>query len=220
MEPLLEPIKYPLNFWNKDYISPGAVGSVGDTMPRVRLRQSAVDMPARYAMSGRETEKYGSNVQDGYKTSFTTGGLGAKSIERPFGYRQGFKTDVGWIHQDIVAADRSRIPRLASQPQFSWKSQVAGIERSKDTYRFDPLPGGYGPSGLVRGGSAPRVTARTGENDRGDSDPFQEYVLPDQATTSLMSNLQQGAGLQPRTSVRSQIEQNIARRGLGPRQLG
>lgn len=199
MEALLEPIKFPLNFWNKDYISPGSVGSVGDTISRVRLRQSSIDLPARYERENISAN--GSNVQDGYSTSYSTGGLGSKTVERPLPFRPSFKTNVGWRHQDIVAADRSREIKVASLPQFTWKSGLASVERAKDTLRFNPLPGGYGPSGLTRGGMNPRITSRVTSDTS--VHPFQQYELPQQPMTRLAPGVQQGEGVQPRTRLTS-----------------
>lgn len=164
MEYILEP-KYRLNVWNKNSIRPGSQGSVGDVLPQQRLKQSAPDLAPRYEeWSSKQNEVYfGSNVQNGTKESFTTAGLGARAVGRKIWRNRGFTNDVGWVHQDIVPTDRSRETKLASNPQFGWKSQVSRTYKAKVSGdKFLPLPGGYGPTGGVpRGSQFPLVVQKT-----------------------------------------------------------
>jgi len=154
----------PLNKWNKNYISPGKVGSVGDTIATTRLKQSAPELAPRYEdwNSGINEIFYGSNVQDGTESSFNTSGLGARTIQRPVYRYTGYKTAQGWEHQDIVPTDRTYNVKMAGLPQFGWKSQVASIYRAKVSGdSFLPLPGGYGPNSLPRGNQYPLLVSRS-----------------------------------------------------------
>jgi len=156
---LAPPVK-PINVWNKYYISAGAVGSVGDTMAAVRIKQSSPEMTPKYQAwnSGTMESFYGSNVQDGRMGSFMSGGTNAKTLSRGLPYRSGNRTAIGWVHQDIVPTDRTRETKQAALPQFGWKAQVANVIRAKVTGdSFLPTPGGYTQTGLPRGTQFPRV---------------------------------------------------------------
>lgn len=165
----MEVLRAPLNVWNKDSIRPGAVGSVGETNMNVRFAQSSIDLPARYSTIFNATqEKYlGANVSDGVHAGFTSGGGVAKTIRKAFGYRPGFKTAVGWRHQDIQPVDRSRTSIMGDGGQYSWQSKVAQIHNARKTGNlFTPLPGGYGQKKgeIDRGGNAPRVVKYSAPN--------------------------------------------------------
>jgi hypothetical protein len=158
----MEILRAPLNVWDKYSLRPGAVGSVGDCLIGVRLKQSAPDLNPRYEVvfSGKNEVYYGSNVSDGRHAGFTSGGGVAKTMRKPLGYRQGFKTAVGWVHQDIAPVDRTRQPFQSSLGQFGWKTTMSNIYKAKTTGdMFLPLPGGYAPKeGLVtRGSVVPRI---------------------------------------------------------------
>ncbi len=164
MQDYIVPIKRPLNLWNKYSIRPGVLGSVGDAMLQVRLKQSAPDMNPRYeSWTAKEAEKYlGSNVQDGQSKSFSSHGGGAITKMGRMRYRNSFRTQQGWIHQDIKEVDRASEPITQDQPQYSWKSQVASVERAKTTGQmFLPLPGGYEASRQTRGNNAPRIVEQS-----------------------------------------------------------
>lgn len=156
-----------VNIWDKYSIRPGAVGSVGDTMPSVRLKQSSPEMTPKYQKwnSGRLESYYGSNVQDGRKASFMNGGLGARTISRPLPYRSSNRKSFGWVHQDIVPTERERETKVAALPQFGWKAQVANVLRAKVTGdSFLPVPGGYTMQGVPRGSQYPRVVDSSAGN--------------------------------------------------------
>lgn len=173
----MEVLRAPLNVWNKDSIRPGAVGSVGETLMTVRLKQSCIELPPRYdtTFSQKDEVYFGANISDGSHAGYTTGGGPAKTIMKPFGYRPGFKTVVGWRHQDIKPTDRSRMTVMGDAGQYSWKSKVAGILQAKKTGNlFSPTPGEYALSkgSIPRGGSSPQVVA---------------YSIPNGAPTPLIT---------------------------------
>ena len=76
--------------------------------------------------------------------------------------RDSFRTQQGWIHQDIREVDRAHEPIMQDTPQYSWKSQVASVQRAKTTGQmFLPLPGGYEASIQSRGNNAPRIVEQS-----------------------------------------------------------
>lgn len=159
----------PVNVWNKDAIRPGPVGSVGDVLLGVRLKQSAPELAGRWdaSYSGKNEVYSGSNIADGYHAGFTSGGGVAKTLTKRMPYRQGFKTPVGWIKEDVRPVDRTRTALMGSLGQYSWDAQVGRIERASSTGEFfKPLPGGYaaGEGQVPRGSQIPRIVAEsTGE---------------------------------------------------------
>ena len=162
----METYTAPVNVWNKDSIRPGPVGSVGDCLIGVRFKQSAPELAERWdgAFSGKNEVYFGSNVSDGYHAGFTSGGGVAKTLVKRMPYRQGFKTPVGWIKEDIVPTDRSRTALMGSVGQYSWDAQVGRLDRAKTTGDFfTPLPGGYllGAGQVPRGSQVPRILAES-----------------------------------------------------------
>lgn len=148
-------------FKNTMVISPGLVGSVGDVLGSVRLRQSAPDMPMRYdaTFSGPNESLVGNNVQDGYSYSYSSGGGPARTLDSNWENRS-FKTNHGWVYQDLRAPDKTLTPIMGSTGRYDWYNRVANIYQSKVTGdMFLPLPNGYQPSGIPRGGQVPRVIA-------------------------------------------------------------
>ena len=152
----------PLNRWDHDSIRPGSVGSVGDVLGQVRLKNSAPDLPYRWEMSTakKNEPRVGSNVQNGSQASFTSGGLGAETIDSTW-TRDTFMTQRGWTHQDLSAPDKLVIPVDIPAPSYSWANRQANIYEARRTgQNFLPLPGGFAPEGGVpRGGSAPQMEA-------------------------------------------------------------
>jgi len=151
--------KPPKNRWDKDSIRPGAVGSVGDVNLQVKLKKSTPSMPNRYeqAFSGKNEVWSGSNVSDGQSKGYTSGGRGAITLT----VREGTKTNVGWIKQDIVATDRSRMAEMVPLGQYSWEQDKARIYRAKVSgEQFLPLPMGYGKTSLSRGSQNPIIVAQ------------------------------------------------------------
>lgn len=193
MQDYLAPIKLPLNRWDKNSIRPGPVGSVGDALAQVRLKQSAPELAPRYELwNSDEMEKFhGTNIQDGRYENYMTGGMNAKTFKKHMPYRQGYKTQQGWVHQDIVATDRARETKQAALPQFGWKSQVASVMRAKVSGEsFLPLPRGYTSVGQSRGGLYPRIVAKS------------EYADPLPSTSQII-------GLPVSGKLASSVKQNV-----------
>jgi hypothetical protein len=152
----------PLNRWDKDSIRPGPVGSVGDVNLQVKLKHSAPDLPQRYdkTFSGKNEVWSGSNISDGQWTGFTSGGRGAITVSRPMQNRAGFKTPVGWMIENILPVDRTRMAKMVPLGQYSWESDKARIYKAKTTgEQFLPLPMGYTKAELPRGSHFPRIVA-------------------------------------------------------------
>jgi len=154
-------IKYPMNQWDKGSIRPGPVGSVGDVLTSVRIKQSMPDMPFAYSKTfgpGNDVLR-GSNVQDGRWESFTDGGYGASVVKKQrLENSTGFKTATGWLVQNVVPEQRTTDPKVSSQGRQGFETQSAAIlNRQGDM--FGELPGGYkAPAGVLpRGGMMPRT---------------------------------------------------------------
>lgn len=149
----------PLNRWDKDSIRPGPVGSVGDTLTGVKLKKSAIDLPDRYdsVWSGKNEVWSGSNVSDGMHVGFTSGGRSAAVIQQGYNRYLGFKTNVGWIHEDLRPTDRSTNSTMTPLGQYDWQNKVATVYKAKITgQQFLPLPGGYSADVLKAEGTIPR----------------------------------------------------------------
>lgn len=73
----------PLNRWDNCRIQPGAVGPVGDVNLSPRYRQTGTNAALRYDpyFSGKNSIFLGSNVSDGQKKSYDSGGGPAKTID-------------------------------------------------------------------------------------------------------------------------------------------
>lgn len=164
----MQAIEHPVYYKNTVRMSPGVVGAVGDALNGVRLRQSAPDMKMRYDadFSGVAGELVlGSNVQDGYSYSMTSGGGPARTIQNKMALSQGFKHVYGWRYQDLRAPDTLHEPLLAPTERYSWRNKVATIFEAKRTGdMFLPLPGAYGPSAMTRGSVVPRIVESAATN--------------------------------------------------------
>ena len=152
----------PLNRWNHCRIQPGNVGSVGDCLVQPRLKHSAPDMPLRFDpyFSHGNSVVNGSNINNGTRTSYASGGGPARTVDSNWGGRRNFKTRVGWIHQDMRAPDTLHEPLNTGTPQYSWHNKIATAYEAKRTGNmFMPLPGQYllHPSQTPRGGAIPRI---------------------------------------------------------------
>ena len=162
----------PLNRWDHASIRPGAVGVVGDVLVTPKFKHSCPDMEVRYdsTFAGNKTKRLGSNVTDGQSVNYTTGGGPSRTFDSNWGGRRHFKTNRGWVHQDLRAADRTITPMLGSTADYSWHNKLARTYSAMTTGdKFLTLPGGYqpGPGDVSRGGAVPRVVAtqNTGERD-------------------------------------------------------
>jgi hypothetical protein len=148
-------------FKNTFIMHPGIVGSVGDALVSVRLKQSAPDMKMRYdkAFSGKNEMKSGSNVQDGDTKSYSSKGESARVYDSNWQNKK-FKTSHGWIYQDLRAPDKTLTEVMGSTGRYDWYNRVANTYQAKITGdMFLPLPNGYQPSGIPRGGQVPRIVA-------------------------------------------------------------
>lgn len=162
MQVLLD--RVPLNRWDKDSIRPGPVGSVGDVNLQVKLKKSSPDMPNRYdkTFSGKNEVWSGSNVSDGQWTGYTSGGRGAVTLSKPLAFRSGFKTPVGYVFENVTAADRTQMAKMVPLGQYSWEEEKAKIYKSKVTgEQFLPLPMGYEKTTLPRGSHFPQIVAES-----------------------------------------------------------
>jgi hypothetical protein len=159
---VINKFKSPLNKWDKNSIRPGPVGSVGDALTSIRIKQSDPDADFAWNIKfGPNTSMLrGSNVQDGNWASFSTGGYNAQTKRKRLNPPGTFSTEVGWTRQNIIPEPREMEPKLLDQPGYGWKSQAAEImQRQGDM--FTSLPGGYGASELTRGGAFPSVVSNS-----------------------------------------------------------
>jgi len=178
MQVLLDRVQ--LNRWDKDSIRPGPVGSVGDVNLQVKLRKSAPYLPNRYqkAFSGKNEVWSGSNISDGQWRGYTSGGRGAVTYQKALGNRHGFKTPVGYIIENIVAEDRTKMAKMVPLGQYSWDEEKAKIYKSKHTgEQFLPLPSGYEKTELPRGSQFPAIVAES--NGTGVALPAAEVDITD-----------------------------------------
>lgn len=154
----------PINRWDKDSIRPGPVGSVGDVNLQVKLRNSAPYLPQRYlrAFSGKNEVYSGSNISDGYWRGFTSGGGPALTVIENMPYRESFKTPVGYLFENIVPVDRSRVAKEVPLGRYDWESQKARIYKAKTSGdQFLPLPTAFVKDGLPRGSRYPIIVAES-----------------------------------------------------------
>ena len=178
MQVLLDRVQ--LNRWDKDSIRPGPVGSVGDVNLQIKLKKSAPYLPNRYLkeFSGKNEVWSGSNISDGQWAGFTSGGRGARTYQKALGNRHGFKTAVGYVIEDVVAADRTKMAKMVPLGQYSWEQEKAKIYKSKHTgEQFLPLPGGYDKTELPRGSQYPSIVAES--NGTGVALPAAEVPITD-----------------------------------------
>jgi hypothetical protein len=150
-----------LNRWDKGRIAPGPVGSVGDALTAVRIKQTDPDMPVKFdkTFSGSNAPKRGSNVQDGSYASYSDGGFNAEVVTR----KRQKKSNVGTFMQQLSGNDRTFDAVMIPQPRAGFITQAEAIlHRQGD--KFQILPGGYGPEPgqLLRGGQIPRVVYNEG----------------------------------------------------------
>ncbi len=146
-----------------DFIQPGPQGPVGDVLMRPRFKQSNPDMRMRYdpAFSGKNQIRLGSNVSDGQNTSYDSGSGPARLIDVDWWGGRAETTETGWVHQDIRATDRTALPVMGEQPQYSWNNKIATLYKERHVGDlFLPLPHGYAPGeGYIPvGGNGPVIT--------------------------------------------------------------
>ena len=170
LEATVSPIsRQQFNKWDSTWISPGVVGSVGDVVRRVRLKQSNPDLAMRYKKwtNGNRACRMGNNVQNGDIRNY----LGNSVPRTKIGYlpsRRAFRTEYGERHQDIRAPDTMVEPFVAPIDRLPWRNQVAKIFKAQmPSNAFLPVPGPYelSPGELPRGGLTPTVVDVVGETD-------------------------------------------------------
>jgi len=139
-------------------ISPGLVGSVGDVLASVRLKQSTPALPMRFDPAYEPM--YGSNVQDGFSYSFTSGGGPAATEQQVRRFHPPERSVVGTRYQDMRAPDKTLEPIMGSTGRYDWYNRVANVYQAKVTGdMFLPLPGPFEPRSVTRGGQVPRIVA-------------------------------------------------------------
>lgn len=175
-----------LDQWNKHYISPGPVGSVGDCLLRVRLKHDCPDAPLRWE-KGSGNILNGTNLQDGMKLNIASKGGPAICLENTWEGGRSFKTKVGWIYQDVRTTDRATMPLIGNTPRYNWNNQVATTFKANVIgEKFLPLPGGYKPppGTMLRGGNYPTSDKNEIINEGGD---YGVIMNEKTAATSLKS---------------------------------
>lgn len=166
----MEYVLRKVNRWEYNSIRPGPVGSVGDANMAVRLKQSAPELAPRYdpIYSGKKLVPAGANISDGFWHGYISGGRVARTLCSKLEQRQGFKTAVGWVIEDLRPADTTRQPIMGSTGQWGWKNKVATVYKAKVRGQmFLPVPQGYSgvQTELPRGSQIPQIVAQsTGES--------------------------------------------------------
>lgn len=117
-------------------------------------------MPMRWSplgAKGRES-RLGANITDGMIRGYDNGGGLARVREDAWESRREFKTQRGWIYQDLRKPDTNIEPYLGSGPQYSWNNKIATVYKSLHTGdKFLPVPGEYAlsPGEVPRNGNVP-----------------------------------------------------------------
>lgn len=151
--------------WLNDYISPGNVGTIGDVLMDVRLKQSTPDMHMRYLnlTHGKNESRFGSNVQNGTITNFFNFGP-ANSIDHNWNISRSKKHKIGFKFENLQPPDKT--PSMQSVqgalPQFSWHTTTSNVYRALHSgAMFLPAPGPYqpNPGEMPRGGIVPSIVA-------------------------------------------------------------
>lgn len=169
-----------------EFLSPGAVGSVGDALGQVQLKTSCPEQPIRNSFSAAQNVMHGSNVQDGQDANFIRYGQ-PYVIDKKL-VNLSIKTPYGWTTQDVRASDKRYEPTL-SQTFSSFEGLAARTYNARLTGNlFLPLPGAYeaGPNQIPRGGLTPRITDLAA----GDFTPGQGSVV----TNPIVMEPQKGLG--------------------------
>ena len=158
METIVLSKRKTVNQWNKNYLSPGAVGAVGDTIQNVRLRSSASELPPRWEFSRAQLKQKGSGVGDGTVPNNYTGMSYATTAETNYYTTPYEKQVMGTMYQDLRPNDLAATTRELGAPQFGWRSTQASVNKALVMGKqFLPSPNGYPRSGLSRG-PEPRST--------------------------------------------------------------
>lgn len=163
----------PLNRWDYDSIRPGVVGSVGSCNITSRLKSTFPgDFRWDETYYGKNASLYGSSVSDGTKRSFNSGGGPARTIDSNWGGRRGFKTNHGWVHQDLRVPDKRLLETMGTLGTYDWNNKIAQVVRAQTTGFLFPIPAGgilQAPNGITRGGNYPTMVESAGGDVVGDN---------------------------------------------------
>ena len=147
-----------VNQWNKNYISPGVVGSVGDVVQNIRLKQSAPDLAPRWEYKKSQLQQKGSGIGDGSVPNNYTGAPSSNTFMTDYYNSPYEEYVVGTNTQDLRPNDLAATTRELGAPQFGWRSTQAVTAKARVMgEKFLPLPNGYPRSGISRG-PEPRST--------------------------------------------------------------
>jgi hypothetical protein len=149
--------------WLNDYISPGNVGSVGDVLMDVRLRQSTPDMDARYMKftHGLNGIRLGSNVQNGMIPNYFGYGF-ARTVDHNWNVNRKKKYKIGFKFSNHQPPDKTPSMQVyqGGTPKYSWLNTTSNVYRALHTgSMFLPAPGEFrpDPNTVPRGGSIPSI---------------------------------------------------------------
>lgn len=176
-------------------IDPGKVASVGDTLPQMRLAQSAPDMDMRF--NNKFLKAGGSSIT-------LEPSVYEKALEN-----KNYRGVHGFVMQDIVPPDTDVEPYVSSLGDFSWRQKVAGVIRARRTgENFLPLPNGYSGTGVPRGSALPSTVTLnpvdanlTGPVQIDDEDYQQEFFVDN---SGLIPTRPQSQGLNSQFRPRKQ----------------
>lgn len=147
-----------VNQWNKNYISPGAVGSVGDIVQNVRLKQSCPELATRWEFDKTDVKQRGSGVADGSVPNNYTDAFSSTTVNTNYYNSPNTEYVIGRRIQDLRLNDLAATTRELGAPQFGWRSTQAVTSKARVMGdKFLPLPNGYPRSGISRG-PEPRST--------------------------------------------------------------
>lgn len=141
-------------------ISPGVVGSVGDALANIRLKESMPELPIRYAFGEKRMDAMGSMVQDGSVKNYY-GFLTPQVIDNgPFHSKRSFAAQNEQKWQDMKPAEKRYEPALAFRFSNYDNQRATVFGQTKTGLQFSRLPGGYGPQpgSVPRGSALPRIT--------------------------------------------------------------
>lgn len=154
--------------WLNHYISPGNVGSVGDVLMDVRLKQSAPEMDMRYLplTHGKKEARFGSNVQNGTISNFFGSGP-ANTIDYNWNVNRGKRYKIGFRFEDLQPNDKNPSMQMyqGGTPQYSWRNTTSSVYKALHTgAMFLPAPGPFqqDPNTVPRGGSIPSIIDQAG----------------------------------------------------------
>lgn len=143
-----------------DTISPGVVGSVGDALANIRLKESCPELPIRFEQNVKTEKLMGTMVQNGSVKNYY-GSLGPTTIYKgPFIKKRSWKTQNNYQWQDLKAAEKRYEPTLAFRFNNYDNQRASVFAQSRTGAQFSRLPGGYGPrpGDVPRGSALPRIT--------------------------------------------------------------